>query len=273
MKPTLVVDKSFLQGTTTRRMHELVESHQLLMTESLFYEILSNDRDRAKCFSKFPAVENPADLVMHVGGYLRKEISLRKIAPRPSESIIRTRFQFNPRLTQPGFQLPVEALEAQAEKLAEVHIDMKALIGRAATMPTIFPAAFTGTQQERDIARSLAEAAIARDRGIPMSIYAAFRAPKGERKPPPARYIEEDWAIYRWLQVHLLFALDLAIRNLANLNNPLSASLHEKIEHDVLDAEYLIVGTLEGSFATYERKLQRWFALLCPRGTLVANDG
>ena len=271
MKPAIVLDKSYLQGTSTRRMHELAESHRLLVTDSLFYEILSNEEDRAKCFAKFPPTENPVDLVTHVGGYLKKEISLRKPAPRPSQSIIRERFVFNPSLLEAGYELPPEAAAAQLEKEQEVRVDVGALIRRAKAVPKMFPLAFVGTDEEKRLAIESAETLIATDKDALLSFYGGFRAPKGHRKPPPSRYLDENWALYRWVQVHLLFALDLATRQLSNLVEPLPVSLYEKIEHDALDAEYLIVGALEGSFATFEKKLQRWFRIMCPTGLLVTQ--
>ncbi len=49
-----------------------------------------------------------------------------------------------------------------------------------------------------------------------------------------------------------------------------AAKAYEKIEHYVLDAHYLILGALEGAFATREKKLQRWYLLLCPEGRLYS---
>lgn len=70
----------------------------------------------------------------------------------------------------------------------------------------------------------------------------------------------------------MLFALDLAFRQLINLDRPFSEKLHEKIEHDALDMEYLITGTIQGGFATNERKLKEWFLLVCPAGALYTHD-
>lgn len=74
MRPTVVLDKSFLQGSKALRIHEMAESHRLLMSDALFYELLSNPKNRADCFAKFPKIDNPVELVQHVGGLLRREV-------------------------------------------------------------------------------------------------------------------------------------------------------------------------------------------------------
>jgi hypothetical protein len=80
--------------------------------------------------------------------------------------------------------------------------------------------------------------------------------------------IDESWALYRWLQVQLLFAVDVFARyqgvNL-DIANPI---IYEKMEHDVLDAQVLMLACLEGAFATREKKLKRWWSLLCPESPL-----
>ncbi|MNT61706.1 hypothetical protein D3C72_1993660 [compost metagenome] len=78
----------------------------------------------------------------------------------------------------------------------------------------------------------------------------------------------EDWAIYRWLQVQFLFALDLYVRYQGKVPDSMGSAAWEKLEHDVLDAQVLMLGCLEGAFATNEKKLIRWRRMLCPNGTL-----
>ena len=92
--------------------------------------------------------------------------------------------------------------------------------------------------------------------------------PPGEKPLPLGESIDEKWAIYRWVQVQLLFALDVHVRYQGNIPTPLSSNVYEKMEHDVLDAEQLILGCLEGAFATRENKHKRWWRLLCPDGRL-----
>jgi hypothetical protein len=79
---------------------------------------------------------------------------------------------------------------------------------------------------------------------------------------------DKRWITYRWFQVYELFAIDLRYRyeTFETITNTPKAL--EKLRHDILDAKYLILATLEGGFATKEKKLVRWWRLLQPEGCL-----
>lgn len=268
MQPSIVLDKSYLQRATRTHVHALAASHRLLMSEALLYELLSKSADYRRCFSKLPAVDNPVDIVWHVGGYLKREIEGHRRSPRPSSAKRDIDFRFNSRLLDENYVLPPEA----ADELERQRLDLVADIGtfkeRALGMPGFFADVFIGSDDARQAARSNAEALIA-SAGSLLDFYAQLRAPKGLRRYPPRKLIDDSWAIYRWLQVQFLFALDLYARYGERLREPMSAATLEKIEHDVLDAQYLLIGVLEGAFASEERKLQRWFSLLRPDGLLL----
>lgn len=63
--------------------------------------------------------------------------------------------------------------------------------------------------------------------------------PPGEKALPPASMIDESWALYRWLQVQLLFSVDVFARYQGNKPDLNSRATFEKLEHDVLDAQVM----------------------------------
>jgi hypothetical protein len=241
------------------------------MTEALLYELLSNTRDRRACFSKLPPGDNPVDVVLHRGAYLRKEIGTRKPVPRPSDRIEKLRFYFNPGLQNADYQLPPEAQQVLDEQRHEVKSDAASAKDRALSMPSFFPDLAARNSRTRRAARDQAEKAVVEPDSL-MDFYASLRAPKGQRKLPPRRMISENWALYRWLQIDFLFCIDLYFRLGPALAHPLPAKTEQDIEHDMLDAQYLLVGVLEGRFATHEAKLKRWFKSILPSGELFAED-
>lgn len=103
-----------------------------------------------------------------------------------------------------------------------------------------------------------------------LKFYGSLEAPSSKPPLPPAMIMTRDWALFRWQQVQLLFALDAYCRYGGRVPDTLSGKAYEKVEHDVLDAHYLLLGVLEGSLATREKKLQSWFCLLCPNGYLYS---
>ena len=272
MKTAVVVDKSYLQGASRSHMHELAGSYRLLMSEALLYELLSKPKDYKACFSKLPSVDNPVDIVLHVGGYLSKEIDSRRPAPRPSDRPRQFRFQFNPRLLDDDYELPEEAANEIERQRNELLADVQTLKERALCAPDYFPDVFAGSDLQRWRARAEAESLIAQPESL-LDVYAQLRAPKGIKRFPPRKLLSKDWALYRWLQIEFLLALDLYSRFGSTLGKVLSATTEERIEHDVLDAQYMFIGVLEGALATQDKKLQRWFTLLRPDGLLLRYDG
>lgn len=268
MSDAIVLDKCFLQGSKRSRIQELAASRRLVMSEALFYELLtSSEPGRSRCFSKLPQTDDPVDLVSHIGTLMRIEIDTQLPAGKPSSHREELRFRLNPALFEPDYRLPEQAQEAVEEQTAQLKSDVQLFIERAAVVSSFFPDLLNGSQTRREGARAEAEKAIAAS-GALSEFYAALEPPPGERPLPSASLVNESWALYRWLQVQLLFAVDLYVRYQGRMPPRFGRVTYEKLEHDVLDAQVLMLGCLEGAIATRERKLKRWWRLLCPDGAL-----
>ena len=130
----------------------------------------------------------------------------------------------------------------------------------------------SGSDSDKENAKDEAIRIIATDTGSVLKFYSALEPPPGERPLPPAEIITPSWALFRWVQVQLLMSLDVFFRYNGKIPEASALTCHwyEKIEHDLLDAEYLVLGVLEGSFATTELKLQSYWRLLRPDGVLMS---
>lgn len=268
MQSAIILDKSFLQGSKKTRIHELAQTHRLLVSDALFYELLTaSEPGRSRCFSKFPPIDNPVDLVDHIGTLMRLEIDSHIPAGKPSTHCEKLRFQFNPRLVNPEYELPEEGLRSVNEQTAQLRSDVLSFIDRCSAIDSFFPKILVGSETQQVQAREEAERAIA-EPGALIPFYASLEPPPGQQPLPSASIVTEKWALYRWLQVQLLFSLDLYVRYRGAIPENISPTTYEKIEHDVLDAQVMMLGCLEGAFATREKKLIRWWNLICPDGTL-----
>lgn len=269
-KPTILLDKDFLQGSKADDIRRLAGSHQLLMSDVLFYELISStEPGRSRCFAKLPKTLNPVTLVEHVGGLLKSEIVTRRACGKPSDHSLDIRFSFNADLASPGYRLPDYAAETVREQTEELRAYVASFLDRVRLIPRLIPNLLSGSDAKRKLSRESAEVFIATEIDEILKFYGRLEAPVGELPFPPAEIVTEGWALFRWQQVQLLFALDAYCRFNGSVPDVLFGKAYEKVEHDVLDAQYLILGTLEGAFATREKKLQRWFSLLCPTGRLV----
>lgn len=268
MQPAIILDKSFLQGSKKTRIHELAQAHRLVVSDALFYELLTaSEPGRSRCFAKFPPVTNPVDLVNHIGTLMRMEIETHRPAGKPSTHREQLMFQFNPTLVSSEYELPEEARLSVEEQTTQLRADVQSFIDRVPLIKSFFPNLLVGSDEQRRQEREEAERAIA-EPGALIPFYSNLEPPPGQRPLPSSTIVTEEWALYRWLQVQLLFTLDLYVRYPNGISGNLSPALYEIIEHDVLDAQVMMLGCLEGAFATHEKKLVRWWNLICPSGML-----
>ena len=268
MSLAIILDKSFLQGSKASRIHELATTHRLVVSDALFYELLtSSEPGRSRCFAKFPPVENPVDLVSHIGTLMRLEINAHAPCGRPSEHREQLVFNFNPRLVNADYLLPEKARANVEKQTAELRSEVKAFVEQVGTIRSFLPNLLTGTDAYQRAANADAERALVEPRAL-IPFYSQLEPPSGEKVWPTPELVSEEWAIYRWLQVKLLFALDVYVRYRGVVPQVLSRGTYEKMEHDVLDAQIFALGCLEGAIATREKKQKRWWALVCPTGSL-----
>lgn len=266
MRGCVVLDKNFLQGAPGAAVMALATSHRLVMPSALFYELLTTSAEaRRRCFAKLPQSENPVVLVDHIGILLRHESATGTPSGKPSGHRIQFRFRFNERLLAEDYELPDEARAVLEEQRADVESDVRQLIELAEMTPSLFPGLLAGTTAEQNAARRRAEAAIGQLEQI-HRFYSALQPVLPELRYPIVSDRFKKWAFLRWLQVLMLFALDLFVRYRGKLRDGLTPNVLERLEHDVHDAQILAMGALEGAIATREKKLVQWWPLLCPGG-------
>jgi hypothetical protein len=81
---------------------------------------------------------------------------------------------------------------------------------------------------------------------------------------PEADEIDEQWTFFRWIQVQLLAGLDF----FASYGVKIQPS-REKLMHELLDLEYLIMALIVGGLASREKRMIERFKLLRPDGILL----
>lgn len=246
-KSDVVIDKSFLQGASRDRLRSVFEGHRVLMTESLFHELLTTRPTiRARCFRRIPEIENPVTLVQNVGAILRWE----------SE-----RFQFNPGLVDKDFKLGEGQISVMENWRKEVSVWVHDFADHCSKVPVRFPElkgyrpGTTTTHIERIKKRVCAEPGFVRE---------LYRGGK-DGTWPTKEAIDERWAIYRWLQIRVLAALDY----FGKYGERDVSSETTKIENEYLDLEYCLVGCVVRAIATKDNGMSERFLALCPSGTVL----
>jgi hypothetical protein len=264
---TIVLDKCFLQAASWKAICDLAANNDLVLTGSLFYELLSGDQEaRRRVFAKLPRTENPVHLIDNVSSLLAHEGETNTPAGDILAHTLALRYRFNARLREAGYQLPQEALDGVRENEELTRRLVESYVKRTNAVTEMFSLVASGSDDDRLAALAEIEVEIVDSRNV-IRFYRSLE----DDALPPADLITEDWATFRFYQTALLFSLYTVYRHRGPVPLPLSAKEFERLEHDVHDHIALCVGVLAGGLATNERKLQRWFSLLNPSGTLISS--
>jgi len=78
-----------------------------------------------------------------------------------------------------------------------------------------------------------------------------------------------EWALYRWTQVTLLYALELLEKHGQLAPEKLTTKQREKFQHDVIDMQYVVLGVLQGALASKDKRMRAMFKLLRPDGAVL----
>ncbi len=91
-------------------------------------------------------------------------------------------------------------------------------------------------------------------------IYAGLRT----EKLPPAEKINEQWAIFRRLQVDCMAAIEY----LHSFRNGQFDIKEEKKRHNQIDFRIIVLALLAKGLASNDRLIRRYFKVLCPDGQI-----
>lgn len=269
-EPTLplILDKNVLQGTSPADYRALAARYRLLMPDVLFFELLKADPiTRARCFRALPAGENPIELAHHIGEHLRHELATGQPLGRPSDHVLPWRYRFNPLLQVPD-ALPAEVEQLVEEQRAEHIARVPGYVQRIRDMHQ----RLAEVSHEQRISRPTAAEAIRAGLLDLPTVLAAIdevRDPDGRVFLPPVATLEADSAVVVHFQVTHALALQRALDHGVEFDSPANvARLTPALARELFDADYLMLGVLEGGMATREKRLRRIFRWLRPQGVL-----
>ncbi|WP_077033408.1 hypothetical protein [Pelomonas sp. KK5] len=267
---TVLLDKNFLHGRTIADIQALAETHRLLMPCVLFYEMVSADEPkRSRLLTKFRRLEIPVHALKPLNDLLKLEMMRLQCCGRPSDHVESIDAEVVRQALEPGPHSP-RALDLLAEQADYLQAEVSSYRAIIAEVRKMFPQLAVGNDEGRRAFQETAESVVAEAARMRVFYESMSKVPSpGMFQAPPAHLVDENWACFRLMQVKLLFAIE-HVHRIGTIDQPaeLSVKAFTRLEHDVLDQQYLIQGVLEGAFATEEKKLQRWFRLLRPDGEL-----
>lgn len=266
----IILDKSYLDGATPKEIHRLCKEYRVLMSDVLFYELTTTtEESRQKCFNKFPDTSNPVELVPNVGTLLRYELNNLKSCTPLHERREKIDFTFHSGLSCAKFEFTKAQRQAAKEQEAYVVQQTQEFFELAMMISTFFPdiggashAAFPEKIQKAKDQVTCDESAVRR-------IYARLLEKNNIVNSVHPDLLETNWAYFRWMQVRCLYSLDLVFRYNGHIPANVKIRFWEKIEHDMLDCEYVILASLCGTLACNENRMIAFFKKIRPDARII----
>ena len=276
--PSVVVDKSYAQGIGS--LLELHGQWRLLFPDAFFFEVASTDAGaRERCLSKLRELHrhNAVRVAPNVGEMLRREIHRLGPAGPPSENLIHG-LDLNTFFGMRFHDLSAARRKALLSTETSFDRDVDGLIARVNMLQGRVGGITQGTTDQRKAAFRAARQTVAEDQDFISRFFADFVC-RGDHAPGASLLAEvarsdtfgPDWTIYRWVQVQLLYGLDLVERHGPLAADALTSKQRERLQHDVTDIEYVVLGVLQGALATNDRRMCAMFTLLRPDGALLTT--
>lgn len=230
------------------------------MTDTLFYELMSTEKEsRARCFSKIPKQQNPLILIPNAGQYCRHEMENK----RPFEQIELLKedidFNFNEGLSDEKFEVSPEIKELIKKDKIETKKSTKDFVDRALVVREFF-----GKEEATEslITRVATEDSLVRE------IYDAIIPNEDEyfkdRISPDQ--LDSRWVMFRWIQTQIIYGLMFNERYQGKIPDSPTENFWINAEHDMLDSDYILFGTMTGAIATRDKRIIKIFMQLYPKG-------
>jgi hypothetical protein len=257
----VVIDKSYLQAASADNLRTLCGEHTALFIETLLYELLMTVEDavRTACFAKLSKINEAVVLIPCTGPLFRYEMDQLRPAWPLADHRVDATFES---LVTGVFSRPLDQQPALAQWQKEIGREVATFRDVATGISSWCPALLDASSSAlRSGCEDLKRQACA-DPDVVRNVYRSL----GLDGFPDASLLEPPWALFRWVQMHLLFGLDYIRRyGFADL-----AAVPKRVEHDVHDLQYALFGALCGSLATRDRDIELNFRMACPTGTLLS---
>lgn len=257
----IVLDKSYLQGVSGAQFVYLCSRNLVVVPDVLVFELLKGtDVERTQSLEKLYRVQDSIVFAPGVPELMRAESSFRKpsnpvafkrlrITAKESSGV--TCFRLSP-WERRAIQQHVESHETS---LPDIVAMWRAVEGYFPQLRSAMPANIAGLI-------SSIEAEISNNESTVRQLYSTMR----HKSHPPSEMISGDWVFYRWVQIHVLAAID-HIRKYGFANEP----NREKLLHERLDIDYTITAALVGGLASNDRTIRNRFRILRHDGRIIGS--
>lgn len=255
VRTNLVLDKSYLQGYSKPYIFEKCKEYKFLITSSLTYELVKDEKNRAALFGKIPPAPKYSVYIPAVSQLIQYEIATSSDCGKPSDHIQKRDYSALRRLRNifsPLKPSDIKAMGDERDFLSKLLYD-----GELQLIKQIFE-----KHTNKEIASELNELINGKVTDFAFMNNFLREQRKNGANLPEVNFFTHKSVSYRHFQVMLLFAFDTCNRyqNFSSIAE--NKNVVEKIRHDINDMSYLTLALLEGGFAVKEKKLIEWWKIL-----------
>lgn len=244
-KISIVLDKSFLQECQPNNLKEITKNNRLLVTPDLFFEI-SSSKELKSCFNKLLSVKDSVDLIEHLGTMYKFEIenqrSCTPLSQHFLQGVLNNNFNFQftdeakKRINDYGYDYEVVGPKEFEQIVLEINA--------------------------KHLKPTKLKIEDAKNKQVVLEIYEKIKS----ESLPSSRKINEDWAIFRSLQVDLVATLEY----LQNYKDGHFNFTEERKAHNQIDFRVCTFALLARGIASQDKLIKRYFKLLCPEGIVYS---
>lgn len=272
----IVLDKSYLEAARPDQIISLCEEHTVMMPEVLFYELTTTNEDSMRnCFNKFPDRDNPVELIPNIGSLLKYEWEMHKSCVPLYERREKITFRFNRRLREGRYQFQGKQLKAKKSEMQLVDNKTREFFDLAMIAQDVFYPQLSNLQGvDYSNAINDIKEQMSTNKEEVRKIYRRIFSGNVEPKPLiKSSDLNSNWATFRWVQIRMIYSLDLLLRYKGQLPTNPTQKFWCRIEHEMLDAEYVMLASLSHGLASDDTVLISCYKRICPEGELLTISG
>ena len=275
----VVIDNSFFQGTNTRCLMQ--SSYCFLYPDAFFQEIAVTTREkREKCLSKIRVLHSEQNILVlpYIGVLLKTEMQTLNPAGIPSDNIKRN-IDLQSFLDSDFDNLDKEQLNAMERTRADIRKDVDHLINTALQLQRTYPKTIQKSHKYRKETCQELREKFSNDSAFLLNFLANFVL-AGENSSyrnlsladlARSGTVGSKWTIFRWIQVRLIYCVDLLEEHGQLKISKITPRMREKFQNHISDMEYVIMGILQNSLATNDRHMMKIFRRLQPNGMVIES--
>lgn len=267
----VLIDKSWLQSISTKDLIEFTVNKTIIVPASLAYELITTKQEQKQIenFNKLNYVRSSTRLIEHVGSLLQYEKRQKKSCLPIQKQLLLPNFNYVDNLFEPRKKLDSGQLsDIKYHKMNWEIQGESEFINISSGVNYWFPElnkikAGSNIEQISDVVNKIAS-----DNDLIREIYAEVKNAGELTDFPNPKEIDQNWACFRYIQLHLLAGTEYIRKYGPNNKNVKSG----RFINDNIDLEYAILSTLINAIATNDKTLKWYFKVCCPNGKIYETQ-